>query len=143
MSAVRSAPERNRRLIRKTLIQSCFVALTLLVAGGCGSATRVEPLVAGAQQFFTIDWQRGQRGAQRLVQGHIKNEWGFTATNLRLLVEALDPPDRLISQRFVSLGGQLTPGARTFFEAPVPPAGTYRVRVFAFDWVESPELHPR
>jgi hypothetical protein len=144
MVAVSAVPE-PRQLMRKIPIRCRFVAVTLaFMVGGCGFSTRpVEPLVAGAQRFFTLEWQAGQRGGQRLVTGYIRNDWGFAATSVRLLVEGLEPPDRLVSQRIVSLGGQLTPGTRAYFETPMPPAVTYRVRVFAFDWLQSPEMDHR
>jgi hypothetical protein len=116
----------------------------MLGAGGCGFSTQpVEPLVAGAQRYFTLEWQAASRAGRRLVQGYVRNDWGFAATNLRLLVEGLEHPDRLVSQRIIALGGQLTPGTRAYFETTMPPASTYRVRVFAFDWIQSIEMNTR
>ena len=124
---------------------SALIAFLLLLAvGGCGfSSQPVEPLVTGSQQFFSLEWQASPRGNQRIVQGYIKNNWGLAAANMRLLVEALEPPDRLVSQRIIWLGGQLTPGTRAYFETPMPPAPTYRVRVFAYDWIQSAEMFGR
>ena len=120
------------------------IILTFLALSGCGFSPRpVEPVVAGGQRFFTLDWQVGRRGAQPVVQGHVRNDWGFSATGVRLLVEGLEAPDRVISQRLVSLGGQVAPGARVYFETPMPQAATYRVRVFAFDWIQSGEMFGR
>ena len=125
-------------------IRSVLLALVVLGAGGCGGASGpLEPLVVGTQQYFSIEWQSSPRGSQRVVQGYIKNNWGFAATNMRLLVDALEPDGRLVTQRLIWLGGQLTPGTRAYFETPMPPAPSYRVRVFAFDWVTSPELFSR
>ncbi len=118
-----------------------LIAFLLLAVGGCGfSSQPVEPLVTGSQQFFSLEWQSSPRGNQRVVQGCIKNTWGLAAANMRLLVEALEPPDRLVSQRIIWLGGQLTPGTRAYFETSMPPAPTYRVRVFAYDWIQSAEM---
>ena len=123
---------------------SALIALLLLAVGGCGfSSQPVEPLVTGSQQFFSLEWQASPRGNQRIVQGYIKNNWGLAAANMRLLVEALEPPDRLVSQRIIWLGGQLTPGTRAYFETPMPPAPTYRVRVFSYDWIQSAEMFGR
>ncbi len=123
---------------------SALIALLLLAVSGCGfSSQPVEPLVTGSQQFFSLEWQASPRGNQRIVQGYIKNNWGLAAANMRLLVEALEPPDRLVSHRISWLGGQLTPGTRAYFETSMPPAPTYRVRVFAYDWIQSAEMFGR
>jgi len=37
----------------------------------------------------------------------------------------------------------LTPGTRAYFETSMPPAPTYRVRVFAYDWIQSAEMFGR
>ena len=117
--------------------------LVVLPAGGCGfSSQPLEPLVTGSQQFFALEWQASRRGTQPLVQGYIRNNWGFTAANVRLLVEGVEP-GRLVGQRVIWLGGQLTPGTRTYFETSMPPAPTYRVRVFSYDWIQSPEMFGR
>jgi hypothetical protein len=125
-------------------LRPILLALLLLGSAGCGSSSQpLEPLVVGTQQFFAIEWQSTPRGNQRLVQGYIKNNWGFTAANMRLLVDALEPDGRLITQRVIWLGGQLTPGTRAYFETAMPPATSYRVRVFAYDWLQSPEMFSR
>ena len=121
-----------------------LAAAVLFAVGGCGFSTQpLEPLVTGTQQFFSLEWQSSPRGTQRVVQNYIKNNWGLTAANMRLLVEAIEPPDRLVSQRIIWLGGQLTPGTRAYFETSMPPAPTYRVRVFAYDWIQSAEMFGR
>src|SRR2546421_8590971 len=121
-----------------------LIALALAGAAGCGfSSQPLEPLVTGSQQFFTLDWQSTRRGNQPVVQGYIRNKWGLTAANMRLLVEGVEPPGRAVSQRVIWLGGQLTPGVRAYFETSMPPAPTYRVRVFAYDWVQSAEMFGR
>jgi len=118
--------------------------VAVLVAAGCGfSSQPLEPLVTGSQQFFTLEWQASRRGTQPLVQGYIRNNWGFTAANVRLLVEGIEPPGRLVGQRVIWLGGQLTPGTRAYFETSMPPAPSYRVRLFSYDWIQSAEMFGR
>ncbi len=121
-----------------------IIVVVLVAAAGCGfSSQPLEPLVTGSQQFFTLEWQTSRRGNQPLVQGYIRNDWGLAAANMRLLVEGIEPPGRLVGQRIIWLGGQLTPGTRAYFETSMPPAPTYRVRVFAFDWMQSAEMFGR
>jgi hypothetical protein len=52
-------------------------------------------------------------------------------------VEALDPDDRILSQRIVWAVGVLGGWGRNYFEAPMAPAPSYRVRVFSYDRIES------
>ena len=119
-----------------------FVAIQIV--SGCGFSTRpIEPVVSGGQQFFRLEWQTARRGSERIVQGAVRNDWSQPAANVRLLVEALDPPDRIVSQRLVGLGGQLAPGVVVPFEMSMPPATTYRVRMFSFDWVQAGETFGR
>jgi hypothetical protein len=121
-----------------------LVGLVVVAIAGCGfSSQPLEPLVTGSQQYFTLEWQTARRGNQPAVQGYIRNNWGFAAANVRLLVEGLEPPGRLVGQRVIWLGGQLTPGTRAYFETTMPPAPTYRVRVFAYDWIQSAEMFGR
>jgi hypothetical protein len=63
------------------------------------------------------------------------------AMKIRLLVDSLDVSGRIVDQRVSWLGGQLTPGARAYFEVPAPPrAAAYRVSVFAYDWLQAANL---
>ena len=125
-------------------VRPIVTALLVLVAGGCGfSSQPLEPLVVGTQRFFTVEWQAARRGNGRVVQGYIRNDWGLAAANVRLLVDGLEPPDRLVGQRLITIGGQLLPGSRASFETAMPPASSYRVRVFVFDWVQSGEMFGR
>lgn len=120
------------------------MASLLLLAGGCSfSSQPLEPLVVGSQRFFTLEWQTAERGTQRVVQGSIRNDWGFAASNVRLLVEAVGPQDQLINQRLITIGGEITPGSRVSFESPVPNAPGYRVRVFSYDWSQAGEMFGR
>jgi hypothetical protein len=114
--------------------------LLVLLAAGAGAAAdqRLTPLVIGWEQFFKIEWEAGERKGRPIVQGYIKNDWGTTAANVRLLVDGLDPSGQIVSQTVGWLGSQLTPGARLYFEVPVAqPAPAYRVSVFAFDFVQT------
>ena len=116
----------------------------LFAVAGCGSSSQpLEPLVTGSQQYFTLEWQTSRRGNQPVVQGYIRNEWGFAAANMRLLVEGTEPSGRLVGQRLIWLGGQLMPGTRAYFETSMPPAPSYRVRVFSYDWIQSAEMFGR
>ncbi|HEU5322313.1 MAG TPA: hypothetical protein VFX28_16025 [Methylomirabilota bacterium] len=123
--------------MRRATIFVLAAALALPLAVAVGAAP-LEPLVRGWEQFFKLDWEAVERGGRPLVRGHIANEWGMPAKDVRLLVDALDAGDRVTSQRVSWLGSILTPGTRAYFEVPMAErAPKYRVSVFAFDWVQS------
>jgi hypothetical protein len=111
-----------------------------LAAGGCAATApgALQPLVLGWERYFTLDWQAAVRQGAPVVQGRIFNDAGFTASSIRLLVEGLDGTGRVIEQQVGWLGTpELNPGTSAFFEVPVErPAASYRVSVFAFDWVQ-------
>jgi len=98
----------------------------------------VQPLMVGFDDFFKLDWQVGARNGRPIIVGHLYNNWGKAAANMRLLVEGLDATGNVTGQELVWLQPtMLTSGTSQAFEADVPgPGATYRVRVFAFDWLE-------
>jgi hypothetical protein len=129
-----------RRLARR-------VGLALLVALATGhgaTAQTLTPLFHGWERYFTITWESSQERGQPVISGYIKNDAGFPARRIQVLVDALDASGRVTGQRVSWLGSSLTPGMRAYFEVPAPPPsappGTYRVSVFAFDWVQTAEV---
>jgi hypothetical protein len=120
------------------------VGLALLVAlvtvhGAAGQT--LTPLVLGWENFFTLTWEQSQQRSQPIISGYIKNNAGFPARRIQLLVDALDASGRVTGQRVSWLGSDLTSGMRAYFEVPAPPpASTYRVSVFAYDWVQTAEI---
>ena len=114
-------------------------ALALVAVAVTASASEpLQPLVAGWEQFFRLQWEAVERAGRPVVQGRIQNEWGFPATHIRLLVDGFDGSGRLVGQNIGWLGTQLPPGIASHFEVPVrEAAATYRVSVFAFSWVQA------
>lgn len=128
--------------MRARLAPSLALALLLVLAVSHGSGAQpLAPLVVGGERFFTLTWEVWEDGGRPVVGGYLKNEAGFTAMKIRLLVDALDSSGRVVGQRVSWFGDALTPGTRAYFEAPAPPrATTYRVSVFAYDWVQAAGL---
>ena len=117
-------------------------AMLVLGMGAQAGADLLTPRIVGWEQFFKLDWQAVERRGRPVVSGHIMNDWGFPARNVRLLVEGLDGTGNVVGQRVSWLGTELTPGMRAYFEEPAPPPGpapaaAYRVSVFAWDWVQA------
>jgi hypothetical protein len=114
---------------------------TALVAAGCapvaGPAGPLEPLVVGAEEHLTIAWRPAPRESAVVVWGYDNNQSPYTFDRLRLLVDALGPDGAVVGQRVVWVPGLLASWGRSYFEAPMPPAPEYRVRVFSYDRVET------
>lgn len=108
--------------------------------GSLGSAATYTPLVRGWEQFFRVTWQPLQRRGRPHVAGYVMNDFGFPAMRVQLLVEGLDASGHVASQS-VSWLGSVQPGTRVYFEVPAPqPAVTYRVSIFAFEWLQTADL---
>lgn len=102
---------------------------------------RSAPLVWGWEQFFKVTWEPMERKGRPYVAGYVLNDWGFPATRVQLLVDGLDPSGGVVSQTVSWLGQSITPGSRVYFQVPAPqPAASYRVSVFAFDWVQTASI---
>lgn len=112
--------------------------LVVVLAGSGWAADRLVPLVVGWENYFTVEWEAGDRAGRAIVRGYIRNDWGFPAGRIQLLVEGLDGSGQTVTQQVAWLGSHLTPGTRAYFEVPVGQrAPTYRVSVFAFDWSQA------
>ena len=122
--------------MRVRLIATVMAAL--LLASSAMAAGPLTPLVVGWEQFFKLNWSVGERRGKPVVTGTIYNNWGFTAANVRLLVDELDANGEIVDQKIGWLGFTLTPGTTAPFEVPVVHATpNHRVSVFAFDWVQA------
>jgi hypothetical protein len=120
----------------RALVLALLVALTAPVVA---PAANLTPLVLGWEQFFKIDWQAGERRNKPVVYGYLKNEWGMPAARIQLLVEGIDAQGAVVGQKVAWFGPTLNPGIRSYYEVGVPwQTPTYRVSVFAFEWVQAP-----
>jgi hypothetical protein len=86
-----------------------------------------------------VSWERFERRGQPYLSGYIVSSYGVTATGVQLLVDGLDSSGQIVAQRVEWLGGSNLPGfSRSYFEVPIrQQASSYRVSVFAFDFVQS------
>jgi hypothetical protein len=118
-----------------------WLALIVLVVGGCApGAVRsgpLEPLVVGSEAYLTLDWGAEPRGSLSVVRGYVTNQSPYTFDHLRVLVDALDPAGAIVAQQLVWSPGLLGGWGRSYFEASMVPAPTYRARVFSYDRVET------
>jgi hypothetical protein len=112
------------------------LALTLaLPAAGVGTAG-AQRASSPLESYLRVEWtvEPAKGGGQRVV-GYVYNDRDVWAANVRLLVEALDASGQAVGSTLVSVYGEVPPRNRSYFEAPLPLAGSsYRVTVRVVDW---------
>ena len=123
----------------RPLVRALALAAALapaLVAPAAPTAAQESHGVYGAERYFKLDWQAGERRGRPVIYGHLFNDYGFAARDVRLRVEALDAMGRVVATGTGYVAGTVTPGARVAFEVPAPAiAASYRVTVLSFDWL--------
>ncbi|HEU4366980.1 MAG TPA: hypothetical protein VFV05_01995 [Methylomirabilota bacterium] len=121
------------------MVSRALLVLALALEGcvSAGPDGPLEPLVVGAEQHLTIEWQPARSNQPTVVWGYVNNPSPNTFDRVRLLVEGLDPAGGILAQRLVWAPGLLGSWGRVYFEAPMGPAPAYRVRVFSYDRVEN------
>jgi hypothetical protein len=93
--------------------------------------------IYGADQFFKLNWAPAERRGRPIVAGYISNEFGFSARDVRLRVESLDPAGRVVAKTTGYVPGVMTPGVHIYFEVPVTArADGYRVTVLSFELLQ-------
>jgi len=123
------------RLGPRTLRMAALALLSLgaacapVPARALGAASTVDPRIR-------LDWQVGApRGGRPVIQGYVYNDYGRPASDVRLLVETLDPSGAVIARHVGFIRGVVQLNDRAYFELPIRAPGTsYRVSVTALDW---------
>ena len=120
---------------RALALTSVLVAATFTVAQG---AALLTPLVVDGERYFKLEWQAVDTNGRPTVWGRVRNEYGFTANKVRLLIDSLDTSGAVTAQTIAYVPFAVTPGTGAYFEARVPPgAASYRVSIFEWDWTQS------
>jgi hypothetical protein len=115
-------------------------ATVLLVAAVtvAQGAALLSPLVVDGERYFRLEWQAADTNGRPTVQGRIRNEYGFTAHKVRVLIDSLDAAGAVTAQTIAYVPFDITPGTGAYFEARVPArAASYRVAVFQWDWSQA------
>ena len=118
-----------------------LAALVLAVSlVGSAIAAPLEPLVLGWERFFRVEAETWDRRDRPHIGGYVYNSSGHTIIRMQLLIEGLDGSGQMTTQQ-VEWGSTIPPFGRAYFEAPVRSrASAYRVRVFAFDVLQTAQL---
>src|SRR3989442_14907394 len=121
------------RMIASRMLTVSALLLCAGVALAQGPA-RLLPLVVDGERYFTMQWQAADDKGLPHGQGGIRNEFGFGARKVRLLVDSLDPAGAVTDQTIVYLPGDLLPGSQHYFDTRVPPPpARYRLRGFQYE----------
>jgi hypothetical protein len=100
------------------------------------AAAELQPLMAGWERVFSVNWQPGQYRGKPSVEGYVNNISPYSTTNIRIMVESMDAGGQVTNQQIAYLPGDLLGGGRIFFQVPTAPSPNYRVRVFSYDRIE-------
>lgn len=115
-----------------------ILGLATLVLGAAlpSAAAELQPLMAGWEHVFSVDWQPGQYRGKPSVEGYVSNNSPHHTSNIRIIIDSLDAGGQVTNQKIAWVPGDLLGGSRLFFQVPTQPAPSYRVRVFSYDRVE-------
>jgi hypothetical protein len=112
------------------------IATLVLGAGLPSAGAELEPLMAGWERVFSVDWQPGLYRGKPSVEGYVSNNSPYHTGNIRIIIDSLDAGGQVTNQQIAWVPGDLLGGSRLFFQVPTQPAPSYRVRVFSYDRVE-------
>jgi hypothetical protein len=118
---------------------TCFAIAIIAGAVTAPTASAQSDFGAPLQRWFRLEWTVSDEAAgRRRVTGWIHNDYGTSAGEVRLVVEALDRSGRIVDRRYQWLPGSLPPLSRTYFDVSgLPAADSYRVGVHSFNIYES------
>jgi hypothetical protein len=109
-----------------------FTALLLLLGAGRGWAQLYSPTTLA--EDFRVEWQAGQNRRGQTVDGYVYNRTQRTADHMRLKIDQLDASGNVVGSTTAIVLGTVPADGRAYFSAAVPPAASYRVQPFSFDW---------
>jgi hypothetical protein len=110
-----------------------LVAVVSLLGAGRAWAT---PLYAPETiaQDFRVEWQVGRNRKGPVIDGYVYNHAMRTADRMRLRIDQLDSAGNVVGSTTAVVLGTIPNDGRAYFSASVPPAASYRVQPYTFDW---------
>jgi len=109
--------------------------LAAVVAIAAGSAAAANYAQETLDRYFRLEYEVAQSSTRPVVSGYVYNlNPGTPAERMRLSIEALDGSGNVVATSSTWVLGNVPPGNRAYFSAPVAPAASYRVQVQSFDW---------
>lgn len=106
-------------------------ALVVLVAAtGVHAQHFGEPSVLQ----FRVVWQAEvSRALGPVVQGSVYNDLIYPVRHVQLRIQGLDGSAAVKEETYKFVLGDIGPGSRAYFVAPVPAAAEYRISVYSFE----------
>jgi len=114
-----------------------FTMLMLSIGPGQGAVlpAMAQVMLPRLTSYLRVDFTTESKGGRVRLTGYVYNTWDKWATDVRLLVEALDPSGQLVGSMPVSVYGKVPPGGRSYWDVPLTVSGSsYRVTVQSADW---------
>ena len=124
----------------KTFRLALLIAAIVSINAACAStnpnltpSSTTTTLTAGWEHHFAIEWAAAEQGP------YVYNQYGATATHMRILAQALDPNGAVIGQRITYVPGGVGGFGRAYFDVPnLPATPAYRVSVWDYTWFQGP-----
>jgi hypothetical protein len=119
----------------------------IVTVNACGSTNpnltpspTTTTLMAGWEQHFALEWAVAAQGPDtRRVSGYVYNQYGSTATQMRILAQALDPNGAVVGQSIAYVPGGVGGFGRAYFDVPnLPVTPAYRVSVWDYTLFQGP-----
>jgi hypothetical protein len=114
---------------RIALLTALFVALV-----GAGPVWAQLYTPETIDQDFRVEWQVGQNRKGPTVEGYVYNKAMRGADHMRLKIDQLDGAGRVLGTTTAVVLGTVPLDGRAYFSALVPPASSYRVQPYSWDW---------
>ena len=114
------------------------VVLGLMVVAATAGLKAVAPATAQSwtttDRGFRLDWEPAQTKRGTVIRGYLNNDSGYTAANVRLIIESIDAGGQVAATTIGYLPGTAPPFDRLYFEVPLKAAAaSYRVRVGSWE----------
>jgi hypothetical protein len=113
-----------------------------MLTAGCAGSTGMTPsatmttAIQGWEHYFTLDWTAQPRAGGQDIDGYIYNRYGADAL-VQILAQGLDKSGNVVGQRLARVHGTVPRLNRSYFRvAGLPAADTYRVTVWAYDFLQ-------
>lgn len=111
-----------------------WAAVGVLVVLVVGTGVRAQHLEESGASQLRVVWQAEvSKALGPVVQGSVYNDWIYPVRHVQLRIQGLDGSAAVKEETYKFVIGDIGPGSRAYFVAPVPAAVEYRVSVHSFE----------